>query len=74
MVEYITLPKGGIDMGEINWLCVHCGTPDPDHGDVCGNCDLNPFKLEPGELLDVNPRDFWKFIKTGRLEPIEKRQ
>jgi hypothetical protein len=23
--------------------CVHCGTPNPDRGPVCGNCDENPF-------------------------------
>lgn len=52
------------------WLCVHCGTPNPDGGDVCGNCGLNPFKLEPGELLDIDPKIFRKFL-NGKLKAKE---
>jgi len=52
----------------MDWLCVHCGTPVPDHGDKCPNCDENPFRLEPGELLNVSPKDFRKFISNGKLE------
>ena len=57
--------------------CVHCGYEIVSFGGEfcpCPSCDKDPFKYEPGELLDVNPRDFWRFVKTGRLEPIEKRQ
>ncbi len=41
-------------MGETRWtpdylgfLCPYCGTPNPDGGDKCGNCDENPFILPP---------------------------
>ncbi len=59
-------------MGEMNWLCVHCGTQIPDRGDKCPNCDMNPYVYEKGELLNVSPREFRKFLKTGRLGLIEK--
>jgi ribosomal protein L40E len=33
-------------------ICPHCGTPNPDRGDRCGNCDGNPFILpKKDELL-----------------------
>ncbi|MBU2219262.1 hypothetical protein KJ750_00705 [Patescibacteria group bacterium] len=37
-------------MGKIIWtregyVCPHCGTPNPDGGDKCGNCDENPYVL-----------------------------
>ncbi|MBU3926065.1 hypothetical protein KJ763_02765 [Patescibacteria group bacterium] len=34
-------PKG------LGFICPHCGTPNPDGGDKCGNCDQNPFILPP---------------------------
>lgn len=27
----------------LGFICPHCGTPNPDGGDKCGNCDQNPF-------------------------------
>jgi len=35
---------------ELKWepnglVCLHCGTPNPDKGDRCGNCGQNPFVL-----------------------------
>ncbi len=61
-------------MEGMNWLCVHCGTPIPDHGDKCPNCEEDPYKLEPGELQDVSLRDFWKFVRTGKLKSIGNQQ
>lgn len=35
-------------------ICLHCGAPNPDRGDVCGNCGENPFVgpkiLTPAQL------------------------
>lgn len=42
--------------GKGGFRCVHCGTPNPDNGDKCGNCGMNPNKLEEGETLPFNPR------------------
>lgn len=37
--------------------CVHCGTPNPDRGDVCGNCGEYPFLCEgEEETFPFNPR------------------
>ena len=33
----------------LGWICSHCGTPNPDRGDKCGNCDENPFVLPPDD-------------------------
>lgn len=33
------------------WACPHCGTPNPDGGDRCGNCDGNPFVLPSQDEL-----------------------
>jgi len=30
------------------YVCIHCGTPNPDHGDRCGNCDEKPFAPRKG--------------------------
>ena len=36
----------------LGYLCPHCGTPNPDNGDKCGNCERNPFELpKENELL-----------------------
>ncbi len=29
----------------LGFVCPHCGTPNPDRGDKCGNCEENPFIL-----------------------------
>lgn len=39
-------------LGSIQWkpeglVCLRCGTPNPDRGNICGNCGENPFFL-PG--------------------------
>lgn len=34
----------------LGWLCPHCGTPNPDGGDKCGNCDENTRSLPSGFL------------------------
>ncbi|MBU2219586.1 hypothetical protein KJ665_00385 [Patescibacteria group bacterium] len=46
--------------------CVRCGTPNPDSGPVCGNCDENPFQLEEGETISFNPIRHFK-----KKTPIE---
>ena len=33
------------------WVCPHCGTPNPDNGDRCGNCDGNLFVLPSQDEL-----------------------
>jgi hypothetical protein len=47
--------------------CIHCGTPNPDHGPVCGNCGENPFSVPDGETLLFNPR----LIFRGRTRVVE---
>ncbi len=44
-------------------ICLHCGAPNPDRGDRCGNCGENPFSsprlLSPNQLeikLAINRR------------------
>ena len=44
--------------------CLHCGTPNPDQGPVCGNCGENPFVLQNGETIPFDPR----LISKGRLK------
>lgn len=37
-------------------VCLHCGTPNPDRGDICGNCGENPFvgpKLLTSAQLEI---------------------
>jgi len=41
-----------------NWVCPHCGTPNPDKGDRCGNCDKNPFVLPKGLLSSKELKTF----------------
>ncbi|MEK9150633.1 MAG: hypothetical protein AAB411_00905 [Patescibacteria group bacterium] len=36
-----------------DWVCPHCGTPNPDRGSRCGNCDENPFIIPTDELIGV---------------------
>jgi len=45
--------------------CRHCGTPNPDNGPICGNCDQppdkpieDPEKLEQ-EFYDRNPNNIF---------------
>lgn len=52
------------DFSSKDYCCIHCGTPNPSHGDVCANCgenpyeckDLNPLKFNPNDLINFNPR------------------
>jgi hypothetical protein len=51
------------------WCCVHCGCQiDSIGADKCPNCEQNPFKTEPDELLDVSPGNFRKFLANGKLK------
>jgi len=46
---------------ELRWgpeglVCLHCGTPNPDRGNRCGNCGENPFsspKLLTAEQMEI---------------------
>lgn len=47
--------------------CVHCGTPNPDRGPICGNCGENPFSAQEGETLLFDPH----LISKERLKSAE---
>lgn len=44
-----------------DFCCRWCGTPNPDHGDTCGNCGNNPYEHKQINLLDFNPDDLILF-------------
>ncbi len=50
----------------LGWLCPHCGTPNPDGGDRCGNCDENPFIL-PKSLLSYEQLTTLKIATRGKI-------
>jgi len=58
----------------MSWHCVHCGCQiDSIGSDTCPNCEKDPFHTEDGELLQIRPADFRKFISTGKLNKRTKR-
>lgn len=46
------------------WVCPHCGAPNPDKGDKCGNCDENPF---------IQPKKFFTANELRALKTIQHR-
>lgn len=56
------------------WHCIHCGCQiDSIGSDICPNCERNPFKTEPGELLNIKPKDSRKFFATGKLKTKKRK-
>ncbi|HRY52259.1 MAG TPA: hypothetical protein P5089_00190 [Candidatus Portnoybacteria bacterium] len=58
-----------LDLSENGPVCAHCGTPNPDHGDKCGNCEEDPFlhntkttENKQEELLTFNPKQQKFFV------------
>lgn len=44
--------------------CIHCGTANPDGGDACGNCGLDPLVPEKDETFNFNPSLFFRRRKV----------
>lgn len=54
-----------LDLSEGGPVCIHCGTPNPDRGDKCGNCEENPF-LRDTQATENGKEEFFLFDPKQR--------
>ena len=45
-------------------VCLRCGTPNPDRGSRCGNCEENPFTFP--KLLTQEQKAILEAVKLRR--------
>ena len=57
------------------FVCPHCGTPNPDGGDKCGNCEKNPFEMpqEDERLTEGQLKTLREVIKLSKEKKKHKK-
>jgi len=52
------------------FICPHCGTPNPDQGPKCGNCDMTLSVVPKGLLTETELLTFKAATRRTRRQKI----